>query len=548
MHPPRAMGRRIAVLAIALGLVGALAQRTVPAATAVGSGDVTPPAMVYSVEVTGPNTPLNDVVLYWNDLLDQTRPLVLADFDVKLNGVSLGLSGVEFSHAGYYTPDIAISVMTVFLSAPVAGPYGLTVSYTPGMSPIRDLAGNDAEPAINVPVDVTADPAFDVVFALVDGAYAPDHLGLMFSDAVDPASLPPPTAFEVTRNGTLIGPPTSVTIFPTFSGRILDLGLPEGFRSGDSASIAYTAPLGGGIKNLAGTLAPDFQYTGVPLLLVAQDSTQGTISAGGGTVSTDAGDPGTTAQDPVATTVSVPGDATVAINEGAVALPPSTAEYTFIGETVQIEVTAATTATNPIVIDFSIDKSILAAAGATEATVQLLRNGVLVPACTGASGTASPDPCIAARTAVPAAPDPLEYAVLRVNTSHASEWTFAVRRPFLWAGFSQPVDNPPTINVVKAGQAIPVRFTLGGDRGLAIFASDYPLSERVDCSSGVTMDPIEEAATAGSSSLNYDPATGFYTYVWKTNGAWSSSPGGPCRRLTIGFVDGSSHSAVFKFK
>jgi len=54
------------------------------------------------------------------------------------------------------------------------------------------------------------------------------------------------------------------------------------------------------------------------------------------------------------------------------------------------------------------------------------------------------------------------------------------RRAFLltpsypFQGFYQPVDNPPTINVAKAGVGIPVRFGLGGDQGLDIFAADYP--------------------------------------------------------------------------
>jgi len=36
--------------------------------------------------------------------------------------------------------------------------------------------------------------------------------------------------------------------------------------------------------------------------------------------------------------------------------------------------------------------------------------------------------------------------------------------PFDFSGFFQPVDNLPTFNVVKAGQAVPVKFSLGGDR------------------------------------------------------------------------------------
>ena len=47
---------------------------------------------------------------------------------------------------------------------------------------------------------------------------------------------------------------------------------------------------------------------------------------------------------------------------------------------------------------------------------------------------------------------------------------------FNWSGFFQPVDNLPALNVVKAGSAIPVKFSLGGNKGLNIFAAGYPLS------------------------------------------------------------------------
>ena len=50
---------------------------------------------------------------------------------------------------------------------------------------------------------------------------------------------------------------------------------------------------------------------------------------------------------------------------------------------------------------------------------------------------------------------------------------------FNWSGFFQPVDNLPTLNVVKAGSAVPVKFGLGGDKGLSIFAPGYPIHE--DC-------------------------------------------------------------------
>jgi hypothetical protein len=113
-----------------------------------------------------------------------------------------------------------------------------------------------------------------------------------------------------------------------------------------------------------------------------------------------------------------------------------------------------------------------------------------------------------------------------------------------FSGFFQPVDNLPTLNVVKAGSAIPVKFRLSGDQGLNIFAAGYPRSQIIQCDSTAVVDGIEETVTAGSSSLSYNPSTDTYTYVWKTDKAWANT----CRQLVVKLNDGTCHQANFKFK
>jgi hypothetical protein len=114
---------------------------------------------------------------------------------------------------------------------------------------------------------------------------------------------------------------------------------------------------------------------------------------------------------------------------------------------------------------------------------------------------------------------------------------------FNFTGFFPPVDNPPTINTVKAGSAIPVKFSLGGDQGLNILAPGSPASQQIACDSQAPTDAIEATVSAGGSSLSYDPATDQYTYVWKTNKSWA----GTCRQLDVQLSDGSHHVADFKF-
>jgi len=57
-------------------------------------------------------------------------------------------------------------------------------------------------------------------------------------------------------------------------------------------------------------------------------------------------------------------------------------------------------------------------------------------------------------------------------------------------------------------------------------------------------DPIDEyASTAGNSSLQYDPVTDQYIYVWKTDRNWAAK----CAKLVVTLKDGTSHEAWFRF-
>ena len=113
-----------------------------------------------------------------------------------------------------------------------------------------------------------------------------------------------------------------------------------------------------------------------------------------------------------------------------------------------------------------------------------------------------------------------------------------------FTGFFQPVDNLPALNLASAGSAIPVKFSLGGDQGLAIFAAGYPASSPIPCDASDPGSVIEETVAAGNSNLNYDASADQYTYVWKTIKAWK----GTCRMLVLNFNDGSQHLAKFRFR
>ena len=116
--------------------------------------------------------------------------------------------------------------------------------------------------------------------------------------------------------------------------------------------------------------------------------------------------------------------------------------------------------------------------------------------------------------------------------------------PYNFTGFFSPIDNPPTVNEIKAGQAAPVKFSLGGNQGLNIFAAGSPSSVQVNCNTSAPIDAVEETETAGSSFLTYDATTDRYKYVWKTENSWKNT----CRQLTVTLRDGTVHIALFKIK
>ena len=222
---------------------------------------------------------------------------------------------------------------------------------------------------------------------------------------------------------------------------------------------------------------------------------------------------------------------------------PAPAGYTLLDRQTTITAPNATAA-DPLVLTFSVGGSLLAAAGLDETTVQLFRDGVPIGPCDQNTAVASPDPCVASRLALDGG-----GAEITVRSSHASVWNFGKRSlHFTVSGLFQPVANPPAVNTVKAGSAVPVKFSLAGYQGLNVMRSGYPKSVTVPCEGTTAAAAIDETATAGGSSLSYDPTSDRYTYVWKTEKSWISPPGGPCRQLIVSFIDGSVLTARFSFR
>ena len=140
------------------------------------------------------------------------------------------------------------------------------------------------------------------------------------------------------------------------------------------------------------------------------------------------------------------------------------------------------------------------------------------------------------------------YTVVDANGCAAiTTGTIPPAPKYAFSGFFHPIDNEPVINTVKAGSAVPVKFSLGVPAGLNIFVSGSPSYSLAPCIPNAPSDAVEELVTSstGNNVLTYDSASGRYTYVWQTPRTLKA---GTCVRLQLSFDDGSKKYALFQMK
>jgi hypothetical protein len=113
-------------------------------------------------------------------------------------------------------------------------------------------------------------------------------------------------------------------------------------------------------------------------------------------------------------------------------------------------------------------------------------------------------------------------------------------------GLFAPVDRPNTMNVSKAGQAIPLKWRLTDAHGAPILNFTGPVNVAVSslsCATTAPLDQVEEYA--GSSGLQ-NLGDGYYQFNWKT----PTSPVPSCRSIGLNLGEGSTRGplANFNFK
>jgi hypothetical protein len=105
---------------------------------------------------------------------------------------------------------------------------------------------------------------------------------------------------------------------------------------------------------------------------------------------------------------------------------------------------------------------------------------------------------------------------------------------YAFEGFYSPLVPQPAGATLRAGDTVPVKFSLRGDHGLDVVTrmAWRPCSSTTNDSSAV------------SGSLTYNPGPDRYTFMWTTDKAW----GGSCKEFMVTLRDGTTHAAYINFR
>lgn len=129
------------------------------------------------------------------------------------------------------------------------------------------------------------------------------------------------------------------------------------------------------------------------------------------------------------------------------------------------------------------------------------------------------------------------------NSSTATR-TYSVRVLTL-SGFFQPVDMGSTVNTVKNGSTVPLKFTVA-DEGVAQTSTSIVQSfktREVSCGTLSSLSDDIEMLSTGGTALRYDATAGQFIQNWQTPKKASA-----CFVATVTTIDGTLLSANFKLK
>jgi hypothetical protein len=108
-------------------------------------------------------------------------------------------------------------------------------------------------------------------------------------------------------------------------------------------------------------------------------------------------------------------------------------------------------------------------------------------------------------------------------------------------GFFGPIHDG---SVVRAGDVLPIVFSLNGYHGLDVLATGSPSSVRVDCHDPGEPTGGKPARSPYNRGLRFNQWTGHYVFTWQTDHSWA----GTCRSFVLTLSDGSVQRLTVSFR
>jgi hypothetical protein len=110
------------------------------------------------------------------------------------------------------------------------------------------------------------------------------------------------------------------------------------------------------------------------------------------------------------------------------------------------------------------------------------------------------------------------------------------------SGLKPPFQGASGLVAVDAGDALPLKFSLGGvDYGTAIIADGYPRTAEIDCTTLAVIGDWSFIGASGASGFRRTDSS--YHYNAKTSPSWA----GTCRVLQLQLIDNSVYELYLKF-
>ena len=442
---------------------------------------------------------------------DSTAPtLVLPDDITDAEATSPRGALVEYTATA---SDIVDGAVTPVCAPPSGSEFGLGDPTTVSCA-ASDKAGNEAAGSFTVQVVDTTAPVLTEMTSVTEEATSANGAAVTFTA---------PTATDAVGAGPVsctvgAAPGTAVASGATFPVDTTTVTCSAKDAAGNTGVESFTVTVEDTTKPVVGTVAPiTKEATSGAGAVVAYTAPTATDAVGAGAVSCS---PASGATFPVDSTTVTCSSTDAAGNTGTSSFNVSVVDRT--APKLSLPADLVIPATDP-----NGAKAIWTAPTADD----LVDGGVPVT-CSAASGALFP----IGTTAV-------ECSAVDASKNKVTG-KFAVTVERSMKGFYAPIDTGRTLNSVKGGSTVPLKFEVfAGTTELTATDIFKALSaKQVGCSSAAPVDEIEEV-TSGVTAVRYDATGGQYIWNWKT-----PAKANTCWQVAAITTDGAELITQFKLR